>query len=63
MFLFVSFKVFSITQVWAYTGNNEIRCDDICLDVAKKGTAVKMIKCHHLKGNQLWDYDDHVSCR
>jgi len=47
-------------QVWAYTGNNEIRCDDICLDVAKKGTAVKMIKCHHLKGNQLWDYDDHT---
>lgn len=45
-------------QVWAYTGDDEIRCDDICLDVAHKGAKVMMIKCHHQKGNQLWDYDD-----
>nr|CAB3248260.1 polypeptide N-acetylgalactosaminyltransferase 1 [Phallusia mammillata] len=44
-------------QVWAYTGNKELRCDDICLDVAKYGGPVMMVKCHHMKGNQLWEYD------
>ncbi|CAK8696058.1 unnamed protein product [Clavelina lepadiformis] len=44
-------------QVWAFTGNKEIRCDDICLDVTKHGGPVMMIKCHHMKGNQLWEYD------
>ena len=47
-------------QVWAYTGDDEIRCDDICLDVARKGANVLMIKCHHQKGNQLWNYNDEV---
>jgi len=45
-------------QVWAYTGNDEVRCDDICLDVASRGADVMMIKCHHQKGNQMWNYDE-----
>ena len=47
-------------QVWAYTGNDEVRCDDICLDVASRGANVMMIKCHHQKGNQVWNYDEQV---
>lgn len=52
-----------LVQVWAYTGNKEIRTDDLCLDVSKMGGPVMMVKCHHLKGNQLWEYDDDVSCQ
>ena len=50
-----------ISQVWAFTGNNEIRCDDICLDVSRSSGPVNMVKCHHMKGNQLWEYDKDVS--
>ncbi|KAJ3597440.1 hypothetical protein NHX12_000965 [Muraenolepis orangiensis] len=38
-------------------GNQEIRTDDLCLDVSKLNGPVTMLKCHHLKGNQLWEYD------
>jgi len=48
-------------QVWAYTGNKELRCDDICLDVARSGGPVNMVKCHGMKGNQVWEYDKNVS--
>jgi len=27
------------------------------LDVSKLNGPVTMLKCHHLKGNQLWEYD------
>ncbi|EPY82259.1 polypeptide N-acetylgalactosaminyltransferase 1 isoform 2-like protein [Camelus ferus] len=47
----ISFRVFS------YTANKEIRTDDLCLDVSKLNGPVTMLKCHHLKGNQLWEYD------
>lgn len=47
-------------QVWAYTGNQELRCDDICLDVSRRGGPVMMVKCHHLKGNQMWEYDSNT---
>ncbi|CAB1334683.1 unnamed protein product [Coregonus sp. 'balchen'] len=35
----------------------ETRTDDLCLDVSKLNGPVMMLKCHHLKGNQLWEYD------
>lgn len=48
-------------QVFSYTANKEIRTDDLCLDVSKLNGPVTMLKCHHLKGNQLWEYDPVVS--
>ena len=48
-------------KVFSYTLDKEIRVDDLCLDVAKAGGPVQMVKCHHLKGNQLWEYDEKVS--
>lgn len=33
----------------------------MCLDVSKLNGPVMMLKCHHLKGNQLWEYDPVVS--
>lgn len=50
-------------QVFSYTANKEIRTDDLCLDVSKLNGPVMMLKCHHLKGNQLWEYDPVVSER
>lgn len=50
-------------QVFSYTANKEIRTDDLCLDVSKLNGPVMMLKCHHLKGNQLWEYDPVVSGR
>lgn len=50
-------------QVFSYTANKEIRTDDLCLDVSKLNGPVMMLKCHHLKGNQLWEYDSVVSGR
>ncbi|XP_038245830.1 polypeptide N-acetylgalactosaminyltransferase 1 isoform X3 [Dermochelys coriacea] len=48
---------FSLGEVFSYTANKEIRTDDLCLDVSKLNGPVTMLKCHHLKGNQLWEYD------
>merc|ERR1712131_380790 len=45
-------------QVFSYTMDKEIRIDDLCLDVAKSGAAVQMVKCHHMKGNQLWEFNE-----
>lgn len=50
-----------VFQVFSYTANKEIRTDDLCLDVSKLNGPVTMLKCHHLKGNQLWEYDPVVS--
>ena len=47
-------------QVFSYTMDKEIRIDDLCLDVAKSGAAVQMVKCHHMKGNQLWEFNEKV---
>lgn len=52
-----------VVQVFSYTANKEIRTDDLCLDVSKLNGPVMMLKCHHLKGNQLWEYDPVVSGR
>uniref|UniRef100_A0A8C1IYM4 Polypeptide N-acetylgalactosaminyltransferase n=2 Tax=Cyprinus carpio TaxID=7962 RepID=A0A8C1IYM4_CYPCA len=48
---------YSLGEVFSYTANKEIRTDDLCLDVSKLNGPVMMLKCHHLKGNQLWEYD------
>ena len=37
--------------------DNEIRIDDLCLDVANSKGPVMMVKCHHQKGNQYWEYN------
>lgn len=37
--------------------DSEIRIDDLCLDVSKAQGPVVMVKCHHLKGNQYWEYN------
>ncbi|CAM9326772.1 polypeptide N-acetylgalactosaminyltransferase 13 [Lethenteron reissneri] len=44
-------------QVFSYTAEQELRSDDLCLDVSRLNGPVVMLKCHHLKGNQLWHYD------
>ena len=54
MFLKIFFQVFSFTM------DNEIRIDDLCLDVSKSQGPVTMVKCHHLKGNQFWEYNQKV---
>lgn len=58
---FFSFCHYFSVQVFSYTANKEIRTDDLCLDVSKLNGPVTMLKCHHLKGNQLWEYDPVVS--
>jgi len=45
-------------QVFSYTLDKEIRVDDLCLDVARSSSPVQMVKCHHQKGNQLWEFND-----
>nr|BAC29981.1 unnamed protein product [Mus musculus] len=44
-------------QVFSYTADKEIRTDDLCLDVSRLSGPVIMLKCHHMRGNQLWEYD------
>uniref|UniRef100_A0A8C6D9Z9 Polypeptide N-acetylgalactosaminyltransferase n=1 Tax=Moschus moschiferus TaxID=68415 RepID=A0A8C6D9Z9_MOSMO len=51
------FSLGEIRNVFSYTANKEIRTDDLCLDVSKLNGPVTMLKCHHLKGNLLWEYD------
>ena len=41
--------------------DNEIRIDDLCLDVANSKGPVMMVKCHHQKGNQYWEYNIKVN--
>ena len=48
-------------KVFSYTLDKEIRVDDLCLDVARAGSPVQMVKCHHQKGNQLWEFNERVS--
>ena len=43
--------------------DNEIRIDDLCLDVSKSQGPVTMVKCHHLKGNQFWEYNQKVKIK
>lgn len=47
-------------QVFSYTADKEIRTDDLCLDVSRLNGPVTMLKCHHMRGNQLWEYDAEV---
>ena len=48
-------------QVFSYTADKEIRTDDLCLDVSRLNGPVVMLKCHHMKGNQMFEYDTEVS--
>lgn len=56
---FVTSDNFSF-QVFSYTADKEIRTDDLCLDVSRLNGPVTMLKCHHMRGNQLWEYDAEV---
>ena len=47
-------------QIWALTRNNELRHDDMCLDVARGGP-IMMLSCHLHGGNQHWNFDEKVS--
>lgn len=47
-------------QVFSYTADKEIRSDDLCLDVSRLNGPVVMLKCHHMKGNQMFEYDAEV---
>ena len=51
---------FLFLQVFSYTADKEIRTDDLCLDVSRLNGPVIMLKCHHMRGNQLWEYDAEV---
>lgn len=46
--------------MFSYTADKEIRTDDLCLDVSRLNGPVIMLKCHHMRGNQLWEYDAEV---
>lgn len=59
-FFFISFAVL---QVFSYTADKEIRTDDLCLDVSRLNGPVLMLKCHHMKGNQMFEYDAEVGAR
>ncbi|KAG7252084.1 hypothetical protein CRUP_038018 [Coryphaenoides rupestris] len=48
-------------QVFSFTADKEIRTDDLCLDVSRLNGPVVMLKCHHMKGNQMFEYDAKVS--
>lgn len=50
----------SCSQVFSYTADKEIRTDDLCLDVSRLNGPVVMLKCHHMKGNQMFEYDAEV---
>lgn len=50
----------SCFQVFSYTADKEIRTDDLCLDVSRLNGPVVMLKCHHMKGNQMFEYDAEV---
>lgn len=58
--LFISSAVY---QVFSYTADKEIRTDDLCLDVSRLNGPVLMLKCHHMKGNQMFEYDAEVGSR
>uniref|UniRef100_A0A286XNC2 Polypeptide N-acetylgalactosaminyltransferase n=1 Tax=Cavia porcellus TaxID=10141 RepID=A0A286XNC2_CAVPO len=47
----------TLLSVFSYTADKEIRTDDLCLDVSRLNGPVIMLKCHHMRGNQLWEYD------
>lgn len=49
-----------VLQVFSYTADKEIRTDDLCLDVSRLNGPVVMLKCHHMKGNQMFEYDAEV---
>lgn len=46
--------------MFSYTADKEIRTDDLCLDVSRLNGPVVMLKCHHMKGNQMFEYDAEV---
>lgn len=46
--------------MFSYTADKEIRTDDLCLDVSRLNGPVLMLKCHHMKGNQMFEYDAEV---
>ncbi|XP_069926970.1 polypeptide N-acetylgalactosaminyltransferase 13 isoform X4 [Oryctolagus cuniculus] len=50
-------RYYSLGEVFSYTADKEIRTDDLCLDVSRLNGPVIMLKCHHMRGNQLWEYD------
>uniref|UniRef100_A0A8C0KAX8 Polypeptide N-acetylgalactosaminyltransferase n=1 Tax=Canis lupus dingo TaxID=286419 RepID=A0A8C0KAX8_CANLU len=50
-------RYYSLGEVFSYTADKEIRTDDLCLDVSRLSGPVIMLKCHHMRGNQLWEYD------
>lgn len=53
----------TVAQVFSYTADKEIRTDDLCLDVSRLNGPVLMLKCHHMKGNQMFEYDAEVGSR
>lgn len=48
-----------VGQVFAYTKRGQVMSDDNCLDNSGD-SAVKMVRCHGMGGNQRWKYDQEV---
>lgn len=61
--VFIFIFCVSLWQVFSYTADKEIRTDDLCLDVSRLNGPVVMLKCHHMKGNQMFEYDAEVGNR
>ena len=49
--------------MFSYTADKEIRTDDLCLDVSRPHGPVVMLKCHQMKGNQMFEYDAEVKIK
>lgn len=46
-----------VWQVFSYTKKKSLQADDLCLDISSSSGPVKLMACHNLGGNQLWEYD------
>ncbi|ESN91925.1 hypothetical protein HELRODRAFT_104138 [Helobdella robusta] len=48
----------SHNQMFALSQINELRMEEVCADVVgERGARVKLMDCHELRGNQLWNYN------
>lgn len=48
------------SQVLIFSNIDEIRNYDLCLDAVPKDGKVKLLKCHQMRGNQKWVYEEEV---
>ncbi len=45
-------------QLFVYTKRKQIVADDNCLDASDAEKPIKLIRCHNMGGNQMWEYNE-----